>query len=62
MTLVLVKDGNIEKALRSFKKKCNQEDLMPEIEARRYYRKPSEVKRSKVANVEWRRKKDGFKV
>jgi small subunit ribosomal protein S21 len=46
MTEVRVKKGEpIDKALRRLKKKMDKEGVLKEIRNRRYYEKPSEVKR-----------------
>lgn len=41
---VFVKDGNVEKALRKFKKKISESGLLQELQKRERYTKPS-VKR-----------------
>ena len=47
---VLVKDGNVEKALRKFKKKVQESGLLEELRARQTYEKPTtERKRKKGA-------------
>jgi small subunit ribosomal protein S21 len=47
---VLVKDGNVEKALRKFKKKVQESGLLDELRARQTYEKPTtERKRKKGA-------------
>jgi small subunit ribosomal protein S21 len=47
---VYVKDGNVEKALRKFKKKIQESGLLEEIRARETYEKPTtERKRKKGA-------------
>ena len=47
---VLVKDGNVEKALRKFKKKVQESGLLDELRARETYEKPTtERKRKKGA-------------
>ena len=38
---VLVKDGNVEKALRKFKKKVQESGLLDELRARETYEKPT---------------------
>ena len=46
MSEVRVKRGEpIDKALRRLKKKLNKEGTLKDIRNRRYYEKPSEVKR-----------------
>ncbi len=44
---VEVKDGNVEKALKKFKKKIKKANLMLEIFEREFYVKPSIKKRQK---------------
>jgi small subunit ribosomal protein S21 len=47
---VYVKDGNVEKALRKFKKKIQESGLLEELRARETYEKPTtERKRKKGA-------------
>jgi small subunit ribosomal protein S21 len=55
---VLVKDGNVEKALRKFKKKVQESGLLDELRARETYEKPTtERKRKKgAAKACWRKK------
>jgi small subunit ribosomal protein S21 len=54
---VLVKDGNVEKALRKFKKKVQESGLLDELRARETYEKPTtERKRKKgAAKARWRK-------
>ena len=37
--------GNHDKMIRKFIKKCKKEEIMEQIRDRRYFKKPSEVKR-----------------
>ena len=55
---VLVKDGNVEKALRKFKKKIQESGLLDELRAKEFYEKPTtERKRKKgAAKARWRKK------
>jgi len=47
---VLVKDGNVDKALRKFKKKIQEDGLLNELRDREFYEKPTtERKRKKSA-------------
>lgn len=47
---VIVKDGNVEKALRKFKKKVAESNLLNELRERETYEKPTtERKRKKSA-------------
>ena len=54
---VLVKDGNVEKALRKFKKKVQESGLLDELRSRETYEKPTtERKRKKgAAKARWRK-------
>ena len=42
---VIVRNNNVEKALRILKKKIKKEGLMTELRERQYYVKPSEIRR-----------------
>jgi small subunit ribosomal protein S21 len=55
---VKVPDGNVEKALRKFKKKIQESGLLEELRARETYEKPTtERKRKKgAAKARWRKK------
>jgi len=55
---VTVNDGNVEKALRKFKKKIQESGLMDELRRRETYEKPTtERKRLKgAARARWRKK------
>jgi small subunit ribosomal protein S21 len=54
---VLVTDGNVEKALRQFKKKVQESGLLEDLRARETYEKPTtERKRKKgAAKARWRK-------
>jgi small subunit ribosomal protein S21 len=54
---VKVIDGNVEKALRKFKKKIQESGLLEELRARETYEKPTtERKRKKgAARARWRK-------
>ena len=56
--IVFVKDGNVEKALRKFKKKVQESGLLDDLRARETYEKPTtERKRKKgAAKARWRKK------
>lgn len=41
---VIVQDGNVEKALRKFKKKISEDGILQELQNRQFYTKPA-VKR-----------------
>ena len=55
---VIVKDDNVERALRKFKKKIQESGLMDELRRRETYEKPTtERKRLKgAARARWRKK------
>lgn len=48
---VTVKDGNIEKALRKFKKKIMEQGLLQELRERETYEKPTAVRKRKKASA-----------
>ena len=45
MTTIIVRNNNVEKALRVLKRKIKKNGLMQELKERQYYKKPSEKKR-----------------
>lgn len=54
---VIVQDGNVEKALRKFKKKISEDGLLQELQGRQFYTKPT-VKRKLAksqAKQRWQR-------
>jgi small subunit ribosomal protein S21 len=54
---VLVRDNNIDQALRVLKKKLQREGVIREMKQRRFYEKPSEkAVREKAESVRRRRK------
>ena len=56
---VLVRDNNVDQALRALKKKLQREGVYREMKMRRFYEKPSERKaREKAAAVRRSRKLD----
>jgi small subunit ribosomal protein S21 len=55
---VTVQDGEtVESALRRFKRKVQQEDIIKEIKRHSYYLKPGEKKRAKQALARKRNRK-----
>jgi small subunit ribosomal protein S21 len=54
---VLVKDGNVEKALRKFKKKIAESGLLIELRERETYEKPTTTRkrRKAAAKNRWRK-------
>ena len=55
---VLVTDGNIDKALRKFKKKIMETGLLNELRDREFYTKPTTARKVKAsaAKNRWRKK------
>ncbi|MAH73624.1 MAG: 30S ribosomal protein S21 [Porticoccaceae bacterium] len=47
MTTIIVRNNNVEKAIRSLKRKVQKNGLIKELRDRQYYQKPSEKKREK---------------
>ena len=54
---VYVKDGNVEKALRKFKKKIQEQGLLVELKERETYEKPTTRRKRKksAAKNRWRK-------
>jgi small subunit ribosomal protein S21 len=54
---VIVKDGNVEKALRKFKKKVSESGLLMELQQRETYTKPSVRKKlaRSMAKKRWQK-------
>jgi len=54
---VIVKDGNVEKALRKFKKKVSESGLLMELQQRETYTKPSVKKKlaRSMAKKRWQK-------
>ena len=54
---VFVKDGNVEKALRKFKKKVMDSGLLQDLRDRETYEKPTTVRKRKksAAKNRWRK-------
>ena len=55
--VVVVKDGNIEKALRKFKKKVQESGLLDDLRSRETYEKPTTTRKRKKAAAKnrWRK-------
>lgn len=55
---VLVTDGNVEKALRKFKKKINDSGLLNDLRDREFYEKPTTERKRKKSAAEnrWQKK------
>ena len=54
---VIVRDNQIEKAIRDLKRKLTQEGFFAEIKDRRFYDKPSLKRKKKQAKAQKRRRK-----
>ena len=54
---VTVRNGDVEKALRLFKKKVQKSGILKELKAKQYYEKPAEAKqrKKKEAVKRWRK-------
>jgi small subunit ribosomal protein S21 len=60
---VTVQDGEtVESALRRFKRKVQQEDIIKEIKRHSFYLKPGEKKRAKQALARKRNRKKQAKI
>jgi small subunit ribosomal protein S21 len=55
---VLVQDGNVDRALRKFKKKIMETGLLNELRDREFYTKPTTARKLKAAAARnrWRKK------
>jgi len=61
LTFVRLEENEpIEVALRKFKRKCVKEGIFSEVRKRRYYEKPSDRKRKKVASAKRQAMKKGL--
>ena len=49
MVTVVVKNGNVDRAMRTLKKKLQKEGLLKELKQRQYFEKPSAKKARKNA-------------
>ena len=54
---VIVRDNNIEQALRAMKKKLQREGIFREMKLRKNYEKPSEKKKRRAAEAVRRTRK-----
>ena len=48
---VYINDGNVEKALRKFKKKVAESQILQELRAREHYTKPTTARKIKKAQA-----------
>jgi small subunit ribosomal protein S21 len=55
---VIVRNGNLEQAMRVLKRKVQKEGLVKELRDRQFYKKPSEIKqeKKKEAIKNWKKK------
>jgi small subunit ribosomal protein S21 len=55
---VLVQDGNVDKALRKFKKKIQDSNLLNDLREREFYTKPTTARKLKAsaARARWNKK------
>lgn len=60
---VIVKNGDIQKALRKLKRIIKDDGLLDDIKNKSHYRKPSEIKREKkkAGRARWLKKRKEFK-
>ena len=49
--IVLVKDGNVDKALRKFKKKIQEDGLLNNLRDREFYEKPTTERKRKKSSA-----------
>lgn len=49
MVTVVVKNGNVERAMRTLKKKLQKEGLLKELKQKQYFEKPSAKRKRKKA-------------
>jgi small subunit ribosomal protein S21 len=54
---IIVKENNVEQAIKILKKKLQKEGLFKEIKERRFFEKPSEAKTKEAKEVKKRIKK-----
>ena len=55
---VLVQDGNVDRALRKFKKKIQESGILNDVREREFYTKPTTARKLKAsaAKNRWRKK------
>ena len=49
MVTVIVKNGNVDRAMRTLKKKLQKEGLLKELKQKQYFEKPSAKRKRKKA-------------
>ncbi len=57
MVEVVVRDNNVDQALRALKKKMQREGLFREMKMRRHYEKPSERRVRELSEAQRRQRK-----
>jgi small subunit ribosomal protein S21 len=62
MIKVVVKNNNIEFALKRFKRQVKDSGLLLELREREFYKKPSDIKRVKKTKAKLRIKYDKLRV
>ena len=62
MIKVVVKNNNIEYALKRFKRQVKDSGLLLELREREFYKKPSDIKRVKKTKAKLRIKYDKLRV
>jgi len=53
---IILRDDNIEKALKIFKKKLDKSGILKVLKEKRYFEKPSAIKRRKNKEADRKRK------
>ena len=55
---VIVRNGNLEQAMRVLKRKVQKEGIVKELRERQFYKKPSEIRQEKIkqARKNWLKK------
>lgn len=54
---VLVQDGNVDKALRKFKKKIQESGILDDVRSREFYTKPTTARKLKASAAKNRLRK-----
>ena len=58
---VVVRDGNIQKALQVYKKKVERSGHIEELKRRREYNKPSVIKHKQDQDIKFKRRREKIK-
>jgi small subunit ribosomal protein S21 len=59
---VVVGDQPVEKAVRAFRNKVAREGILKELKRRRFYEKPSAVRKRKMREAERRRRRTARRI